>query len=204
MSDPGAADPFGPWMGPYLAAALALMLSGAAKLRAPRPAADALRAVGLPVPSALVRVFAAGECAIGLAALLIGHGAPAVLVAGLYLLFALVLGALLRRTERVGSCGCLGERTVAPNPWHLGLVLAGARAATAAALAGAAGVPEILRTAPLAATGVLVGAAALVHAAFLVATELPSALSAYRPANHGPRSSSVRPPTPSFAIRSAR
>ena len=180
MTDPAATGNLGVWTGPFLAAALALIPSGFAKLRAPEPAARALGAVGLPVPQWSVRAFAALECTAGSAAVVFGGRVTAALVAALYGAFAVFLTALLRAPERVESCGCAGDRRIAPSGLHLTLVVGAAVAAGGAAVEHLGGAPEILRAAPLAATGTLVGAAVLVFTSFLVATELPGALSAYR------------------------
>lgn len=53
---------------PFLLAALLLCLAGAVKLRSPAGASRALAALGLTPGRGLVRAFAAGELALGLAA----------------------------------------------------------------------------------------------------------------------------------------
>jgi hypothetical protein len=137
------------------------------------------------------------ECGSGAAALWLGGRAPAVLVAGLYAGFAAFLVALLRAGD-ASSCGCVGERDVAPTWTHVGIDLVAAVAAIGAALSGVGGVPTMVRTAPLRGFGLLVAAAAMAYGAFLAVTELPAALAASRSAaDAGPRPSRA----PRFSIR---
>jgi hypothetical protein len=84
---------------PHAVAAIVLCVAGLAKLRAPGAAATA---VGAPV--ALVRVFAAYEVALGIAALVWPPVSP--LLALTYLGLAVLTFSLARRA---GSCGCFGE-----------------------------------------------------------------------------------------------
>jgi methylamine utilization protein MauE len=91
---------------PVAVAALVLAVAGVAKLRAPAPAAAALRELGLPAGRPLIRVFAVFEIALGGWALASPGGPAAAAVAGCYAVFALL--ALLLARHRA-ACGCFGE-----------------------------------------------------------------------------------------------
>jgi uncharacterized membrane protein YphA (DoxX/SURF4 family) len=64
---------------PVLTASGLLVVSGTAKLRAPGPAAQALRAAGVPARQWLVQLLSLGELALGV----LGFVAPGRLTAGL-------------------------------------------------------------------------------------------------------------------------
>lgn len=118
-----------------LAGAVLLVLAGAPKVVRPDDTVRGLRSVGLPSVPALVRVLAAVEVVVGVAALL-GPARPALAgVAALYAGFTGFVLLALRRGGVVESCGCLGRADTPPTRAHAvatGLV---AVAATAAALA---------------------------------------------------------------------
>ncbi len=109
---------------PAVAAAALLALAGAAKIIDPTMTVGALRAMGLPGSSSLVRAAAAGELALGALALATGHAVAFALVALSYLAFALFVAAALRRGTMIGSCGCFGRDDTPPHWSHLGLNLA--------------------------------------------------------------------------------
>lgn len=91
---------------PLAVAALVLCVAGIAKLRSPRTATLALRAAGIPAGGPLIPAFGGCELAVGLLALLVRGRVPAVAIACLYALFAVLALVLARRHA---SCGCFGE-----------------------------------------------------------------------------------------------
>lgn len=114
-----------------LGLAVLLALAGLAKLRRPRPATEALRAAGLPIPGTLVRVLSVAELAIAAAGLLLGGRAAPSVLAGAFL--CLAAGAALGGAAAGGvACGCfgdddgpaLGRRHVVANLGAAGLCLA--------------------------------------------------------------------------------
>ncbi len=142
--------------GPYLASVLLLLVAGVAKVRDPLPLVRALRSARLPAPVAGVRLVAAAEVAVGLAALLLGGRTPAVLVAASYAGFtAFVLLARVRGGV-LASCGCFGRADTPATVAHvvatgvLSLVASGTAVAPLGALtdelpgAPGAGLPLVL------------------------------------------------------------
>jgi hypothetical protein len=118
--------------------ALLLALAGAAKLRAPRPAATALFAVGLPSNPWLVRLIGLTELALGVACLTAPGTITAALLAVAYLAFAAFVAALARTSEGV-PCGCFGEGSFTATRAHAAADAAAAALAAAFALVPADG-----------------------------------------------------------------
>jgi hypothetical protein len=123
------------------AAALLLVVAGAAKVADPSRTAGALRALGWPSSPVLVRAGAAAELLLGAAALVVGGPALALLVAASYLGFALFVMAALRSGTPVGTCGCFARADTPPSTAHV--VLDGGLAA-GAVWAGAVDAPALL------------------------------------------------------------
>ena len=119
--------------GPALTTALLLAFAGAAKAVDPVMTAGALRALGLPSSTILVRVGAAAELLVGLVAATAGWAMAWWLVAASYLAFAAFVVAALRAGTMVGTCGCFGREDTPPHAVHI--VVDVALAATAAAAA---------------------------------------------------------------------
>jgi hypothetical protein len=161
---------------PFLVAALLLCVAGALKLRSPRPAAAALRTLGLPGPTWLIRALAVGELALGAACAIDPTRAGAAVLAGAYVAFAGVAAALARR--RV-ACGCFGEDDTPVSAAHwVASAFLGAVAAAAAA-DGSHGLGWVLgRGAPTAAV-LLIGITGALYATVLVYTDLPVAWAAW-------------------------
>jgi hypothetical protein len=171
---------------PSLVAAPLLALAGGQKLVDPELTVGALRALGLPASPLAVRVGAAAELALGVAALAVGGSVLWWLVAASYLLFAAFVVAALRAGTMIGSCGCFGRDETPPHPVHvvLDVALAAVAAATAvqssgSPLAGLADHPG--ESVVLVLLAVL--ALALLYAAFV---DLPRALVAGRAVRTGP------------------
>jgi len=113
----------------YGAAALLLVLAGALKLVDPSGTVGALRALGVVVDDARVRVLAGAEMALGALALAVANEVIALAVALSYAGFALVIVVALVRELPIDSCGCLGRLETPPGGRHLvvvGVALLGA------------------------------------------------------------------------------
>jgi hypothetical protein len=124
--------------GPFAVASLLLVVGGAAKVRRPDDTARAFRALGVLSSPPLVRLLAAGEMAVGAAALLAGGRLVTVLVAASYLGFsAFVLLAMLRGGV-LSSCGCFGSTDTPPTFVHV-LVTLGLAAVSLATVADPVG-----------------------------------------------------------------
>jgi len=153
-----------------------LALGGALKAVDPADTARALGAFGLPSRSGLVRAGGIGEVVVGVWALVTGSLAAVVLVAVSYALFAGFVWSAQRRDLPLASCGCFGRADTPPSPIHLGLNVAAALVAVGVAIAGGAGIVDILRAQPL--WGIPYGFLVVlgVWLAFVALTELPRAL----------------------------
>ena len=163
--------------GPFLAAAVLLVVAGGAKVVDPAPLVRALRSLGLPHLDlqrgrALVRVGAALEVAVGVAALVTGSRLAALAVAGSYAVFTAVVVRGLLRGGVLASCGCFGRADTPPTRTHA-VVTAGL---AVVALLVQPPAPSAL-TLPL-----LVATAAVVVTAYLVLAVLPLLPLGRRPA----------------------
>jgi hypothetical protein len=158
---------------PLAVAALVLVVAGVAKLRAPAPAAAALRELGLPAGRPLIRVFALFEIALGGWVLASPGGPAAAAVAGCYVVFA-VLALLLARHR--AACGCFGEAEFPASRLQALISAALAAACAAAAAWPAHGVLD--RPAGQAAV-LLIAIVASAYATVIAYTLLPAAWSAW-------------------------
>jgi hypothetical protein len=154
-------------------AALVLIVAGAAKLRAPAPAAAAVRELGLPAAALPIRTLAMGEIALGVWALVAPTSVAAIALACCYAAFAAL--ALLLAGRRVG-CGCFGEGNF---PASRAQALLSALLAVVSA-AAAVWPPHGLLDRPAGEAVVLViGIAAAAYATVLAYTQLAAAWSAW-------------------------
>jgi hypothetical protein len=170
--------------GPFLVAVVLLAGAGALKVARPANTAKALGEIGLPSSPLLVRAGALAELSIAAGALVGGGRVFAALVAASYAGFAGFVVAALRRGTPLSTCGCFGVEDTPPTAVHLGLNLAAAAVAGAAALtgSGAGALTEIttmegsllLRVAFLSATAVSV------WLAYVALTVLPKLQAATR------------------------
>jgi hypothetical protein len=124
----------GPWTVPYGIAVVLLVAAGVAKVIDPRDTAGALARSGRPVSPTAVRIGAAFEVGLGVAALVGGTRTAAVVVALSYLVFAAFVTQALVRGLPVGSCGCFGRVDTPPSAGHVAVNLGCAVAAVGAAL----------------------------------------------------------------------
>ena len=154
-----------------LLAAAALLLAGAGLVKVARPAntAKAMR-----VPSAVVRLGAAVEAAVGLAGLFVGGWWPAVLVGASYVAFAVFVLSALVSGRPLATCGCFGEPDTPPTLVHVIINLALAGVALAAAATGT--------THPVTSLGAAswIGVVAVAYLAFLALSALPRLVEASR------------------------
>ena len=159
---------------PLLVAALVLCVAGAAKLRAPDPAA---RAVG--ADRRLVRLFAAGELGLGGVVLAAGGPLPAAIMAALYAGFAVLTLRLARTGE---SCGCFGAEQSPASRLQSALSATLAAVCLLAALGGARSLDWILGRSPGIVTVLGLGTAGAVYGIVLAYSELPQLWRSWSPA----------------------
>jgi hypothetical protein len=157
-----------PLAAPYLAAGLLLVAAGIAKTREPLSLTRALRSAGVPVRAPLlarwVRVLAALEAAVGLAA--VGHpsAVTAALVAASYAGFtAFVLRALVSGSP-LASCGCFGKADTPPTAGH---------AVVTAVLAVCAGLVAARPFGPVPGVALVVVTAVLAYLLYVALAVLP-------------------------------
>jgi hypothetical protein len=134
----------------YLMTATLLLMSGGAKIADPEPTGGALRAAALP--SSRLSVWALGlvEIVVGIGAIVSGHPAAAVALAGLYLAFAGFVGWAIVRRLPLQSCGCFGRSDTPPTAIHVGIDLLAAAAAAAVAVGGGVSVFDLIEDQPAA------------------------------------------------------
>jgi hypothetical protein len=168
--------------GPLHLVALVLVVSGAQKVGAPRPSAQAMSAAGLPVPR---RAHAAAgialgvvEGATGLAVFAFPHALSAIWLGVFYLALAGFVVALRRRDATAG-CGCFGAASTPPTNVHVAVNLVAAAVALTAAAVGVPDIADVLDegvsvAVPYAAL-VVTGAALVLVAPALLARTSPAA-----------------------------
>jgi hypothetical protein len=127
---------------PYLAAGLLLAAAGLAKTREPLSLVRALRAAGLRVRAPLlarwVRLLAAVEALLGLAAVVYPGRVLAIGVALSYAGFTAFVLRALGSGSPLASCGCFGKVDTPPTPGHVIVTALLAVAATLVAVGPAA------------------------------------------------------------------
>ena len=111
--------------GPFLIVCTILGLGGVAKLVAPLPARQALRALGIPAPIAAVRLLGLSEVALACAAFFSGGPILPMVVGMAYSAFAAFVVLMLRRDAET-SCGCFGSAATPPSWLHVVVNLASA------------------------------------------------------------------------------
>ena len=164
---------------PFLVAGLLLCVAGALKLRSPKAASAALRTLGLPGATWIVRMLAAGELALGAVCAVHPTRAGAAVLTGVYVTFAGVAAVLSGR--RV-ACGCFGgladdEAPVSAVHWIASALLAAVAAASAAARPHELG--WVVGLGAPAAAVLLVGIAGVLYATVLLYTRVPFAWAAW-------------------------
>lgn len=133
--------------GVYAASAGLLVIAGGQKIADPMPLVRALRSMRLPAPRRVIRLGAAAEMLVGVAALVTDSRLVALLVGASYLGFTAVVVLALRRGGVLASCGCFGKRDVPPTRVHA--VVTGGFAAVALTVPGTVGADAALALAAL-------------------------------------------------------
>ena len=167
------------------AAAVLLVVAGAAKLRTPGPAARML--VGLtprlrPLRRARTLARAAGtvELGTGLAVLAVGGRAAAVALCGCYLVLT-VVAVRLALGDESAPCGCFGAADGAVGPAHIVLDLAALGVGVAALVHPVGGVADLFGDGAVTGLTVVAQAALLAALAYLSITALPALTATRRP-----------------------
>jgi hypothetical protein len=161
----------------HSAAALLLLVAGAAKIARPAPTTELLSTLGLPERREVTLAIGGLESAVGLGALVIGGPAVAAATGSLYLGFVLVVWRAMAAGAE--SCGCFG-RVDAPPSWvHVvgNVALAGV---SAAAVAGDTPV-EVMGRQPAGGVGFVLVVGVVAGLALVAFTALPEALAARHP-----------------------
>jgi len=168
--------------GPFAIATVVLAIGGALKALEPAETAYAMRLLRLPSAPFLVRTGGAFELVVALGALVTGATALAVVVALSYAVFAVVVMLALASGTPISSCGCLGRVETPPSWVHVGIDLAAAGVAAAAAIAvdTQIALPDVLSRQPLLGVPFLVLVAVGVALVFLAFTALPKTMAAAR------------------------
>ena len=164
----------------FLAAGL-LVLAGAAKILRPDPTAQALLDAGLPGTLAAARVVGTVEVTVGAWASLAPAAGGAIVLGGLYLVFAGYLGFLLAARPDAGSCGCAGSTAVPPSRLHLALNLGASATGFAYATTEAPGVGSWIVSLGWAAVPVVFGLVVAGWLAVVAVTAAPTAFRAWTP-----------------------
>jgi hypothetical protein len=159
--------------GPVVVVAALLAFAGGLKIVRPAPTSGALRAMGLPSARPLVRSMGLGEVLVGVAAAVTFARPLLVLLAAAYLAFAAFVAAALGRNTPLQSCGCFGQTNTHPSAVHLGLNLAAATTAFAAALTGTPSLGTTMADQPWHAVPFVLLVAICVHLCVLIVTVLP-------------------------------
>jgi hypothetical protein len=160
--------------GPYLASAALLVAAGGAKLRDPLSLMRALRLSRLPSSRPLVRAVAAGELALGVAAIVTGSAWAAVGVALSYAAFTAFVLVALRRGGALASCGCFGKADTPPTVLHVAVTGALTIVALVVALRPLGPLPDLLSAQPGSGLPLLTATAAVAVTTYLVLALLPT------------------------------
>lgn len=162
------------WLaGPYLVAAVLLVVAGAPKIRQPASAVRALASLRLPASPLLVRVLGTAEVAIGVTAAVRGGRIAGILVAISYAAFSAFVVLALARGGVLASCGCFGTADTPPTRTHVAVTLSLAGVALAVALGPASSIADGAAATPLAGFPLLGMTAISVWFTYLLLAVLP-------------------------------
>ena len=106
---------------PFTSAAILLAIAGVQKLRDPHPLSRALRLAKLPHDTKVVRGLASIEIAAAGGAIVIHHRLVPLVIATLYVSFAVFVTWALARGLPIESCGCFGRADARPSAAHVAL-----------------------------------------------------------------------------------
>lgn len=165
-------------IGLYLIGSALLVVAGVAKAFRPGDTARALAEVlrgRLPLRG-VVRIGAACEALVGLAAILLPRPLPAALVCASYLAFAAYVAYVRHRQGPLASCGCVGQPDT-PATWlhvAINLVLAAAAAGVAVQATNASTLRSVLDSQPWAGLPLLLACAVGLWLTYQALALLPS------------------------------
>jgi hypothetical protein len=134
--------------GPVVVVSALLALAGGMKVVQPASTVGALRAMRLPSSPGLVRMLGVVEVAVAIGAGITFQRSLLALLAALYLAFAAFVAAALGAHTPLQSCGCFGRADTPPSVVHLGVNLAAAVVALAAAVSGTPSLSDTLSEQP--------------------------------------------------------
>jgi uncharacterized membrane protein YphA (DoxX/SURF4 family) len=163
----------------YILAAAALVVTGVAKVRRPKPTATALAAAGLPSGTPPVVLIAITEICTGLVCLIRPSAPAALAMFALYAAFALFLVRLMRRGGPGASCGCFGDtvgRSVPASYLGVAVDLVAAAASGFIAVRGVPAppaLPALMAHQPLLGAPFVAGIVLAGYLAFLAVAYLP-------------------------------
>lgn len=169
-----------PAAGPFAIGAVLLALGGLLKLRAPSDTATALRNVGLPIGSWLVRTGALIEVAVGVYALVNGDRIAGGLVALSYLAFTVFVSVALLEHAPIATCGCFGKEDTPPSLVHIGCNLGFAAAALAVVVDPGVALVDVIRDQPLSGVPFVMLVTIGVGLTYLALTALPRTMALVR------------------------
>jgi hypothetical protein len=181
--------------GPVLAAAGLLALAAPGKLLRPSLTANALRRLGLPGSTVLVRLLGVGELALAAVVWLAPSRPVLTLLALAYTGFAAFVAVALRRGTPLSSCGCFGRADTPPTRVHLGVVAVAALLALAAVVTGSGSVTDVVADGPAYGLPLLAAVAVSVWLSWAVLAVLPRVVVAAR--------GQAPAPSTAFTLRSA-
>ncbi len=127
-----------------------LAVGGIFKLADPTSTVEMFGVLGLPRSRVLARVGGVVELVVGVTAFLVGGIVLETLVSVLFLIFAVMTGALVVRGGS-SSCGCFGRLSSAPSRVHVAVNLVAAGLAAVAVVADAPGFLDLRDELPAAA-----------------------------------------------------
>jgi hypothetical protein len=164
---------------PAFAVACALLaVAGVAKLRAPRPAREAVALIGVRVPAAAIRAMGALEVGVAVFAAVRPGVVAGGLVAFAYAGFTLTV-LLLLRADRSADCGCFGQASSVASAAHVALNAGACGVAIGAALVSPPGLQWIVTRTPLVAVTLVIALAGAAFAAYAAFTLFAPAWRAY-------------------------
>lgn len=175
-----------PFAGPLFAAALLLLVAGAAKVTTPAATRVALRTAGLPNTPLVARGLGAVECAIAISALAVGGRIPAALLTVTYLGFAGFSAQLQRRSRGTAGCGCFGASSAPVGTLHVVLNLATAAAVAGATVRTTDGLLAATSDTPWAGVPFYAVTALLAWATYVALTALPALVAATKTTGAAP------------------
>ena len=155
---------------PYLAEVALIGFAGVAKLARPDTTARALQQARLPATRSAVRVGAATELLLAVAALAYPGALTGALVALSYAAFTLFVAIALQKRWPLSSCGCFGKPDTAPSKAHAALNAAAAASAAWWAASSPGSLSRVFSGQPLQGAPLGLSAAVIALLAYIVWT----------------------------------